>query len=52
MKRVSMYMGVMAVALAFAVVPVHAQDKDKDKNGADRTANMGGRGQEIGRAHV
>ena len=46
MKRVSMYMGVMAVALAFAVVPVHAQDKDKDKNGADRTANMGGRGQD------
>src|ERR1017187_1357268 len=35
MKRVSMYMGVMAVALAFAVVPVHAQDKDKDKNDAE-----------------
>jgi hyperosmotically inducible protein len=46
MKRVSMYMGAIIVAMAFAVVPVHAQDKDKDKNGADRTANMGGRGQD------
>ena len=44
MKRVSMYMGAIIVAMAFAVVPVHAQDKDK--NGADRTANMGGRGQD------
>jgi hyperosmotically inducible protein len=46
MKRVSMYMGVMAVALAFSVVPGHAQNKDKDKNTADRTANMGGMGQD------
>ena len=44
MKRVSIYMGAVIVAMAFAVVPVHAQDKDK--NGADRTANMGGRGQD------
>ena len=42
MKRVSTYMGVMAVALAFSVVPGLAQDKDKYKNGADRAANMGG----------
>ena len=41
MKRVSMYMGVMAVALSFSVVPGQAQNKDKDKNTADRTANMG-----------
>src|ERR1035441_4048730 len=46
MKRVSMYMGVMAAALAFSVVPGHAQNKDKDKNTADRTANMGGMGQD------
>jgi hyperosmotically inducible protein len=46
MNRVSMYMGVMAVALAFSVVPGHAQNKDKDKNTADRTANMGGMGQD------
>src|ERR1039458_21181 len=44
MKRVSMYMGAIIVAMAFAVVPVHAQDKDK--NTADRTANMGGMGQD------
>ena len=46
MKRVSMYMGVMAVALSFTVVPGQAQNKDKDKNTADRTANMGGMGQD------
>ena len=46
MKRVSMYMGVMAVALSFSVVPGQAQNKDKDKNTADRTANMGGTGQD------
>ena len=46
MKRVSMYMGVMAVALSFSVVPGQAQNKDKDKNTADRTANMGGMGQD------
>src|ERR1017187_1254167 len=46
MKRVSMYMGVMAVALSFSMVPGQAQDKDKDRNTADRTANMGGRGQD------
>src|ERR1039457_4910108 len=46
MKRVSMYMGVMAVALSFSVVPGQAQNKDKDKNGADRTASMGGVGQD------
>src|SRR5665811_1596351 len=46
MKRVSMYMGAMAVALSFSVVPGQAQNKDKDKNTADRTANMGGMGQD------
>ena len=46
MKRVSMYMGVMVVALSFSVVPGQAQNKDKDKNTADRTANMGGMGQD------
>src|ERR1035437_6245572 len=48
MKRVSMYISAIIVAMAFSVVPGLAQDKDKnkDKNGADRTANMGGRGQD------
>src|SRR5664280_4498 len=46
MKRVSMYISAIVVALAFSVVPGLAQDKDKDKNGADRTANMGGMGQD------
>lgn len=47
MKRVSMYMGVMAVALSFSVVSGQAQNKEKDKNtAADRTANMGGMGQD------
>ena len=46
MKRVSMYMGVMAVALSFSVVPGQAQNKDKDNKTADRTANMGGMGQD------
>jgi hyperosmotically inducible protein len=41
-----MYMGVMAVVLSFSVVPGQAQNKDKDKNTADRTANMGGMGQD------
>jgi hypothetical protein len=42
MKRVSMNMGAMAVALVLVVVSVQAQNKDRDKNGADRTASMGG----------
>ncbi len=46
MKRVSMYMGAMAVALALVVVSVQAQSKDRDKNGADRTASMGSVGQD------
>ncbi len=46
MKRVPMYMGVMAVALGLVVVPVQAQSKDRDKSGADRTASMGGVGQD------
>jgi osmotically-inducible protein OsmY len=46
MKRVSMYISAIVVALAFSVVLGLAQDKDKDKNGADRTANMGGMGQD------
>ena len=46
MKRVSMYMGVMAVALSFSVVPGQTQNKDKDNKTADRTANMGGMGQD------
>src|ERR1039457_56511 len=44
MKRVSMYISAVVVALAFSVVLGLAQDKDK--NGADRTANMGGMGQD------
>src|ERR1039458_6487176 len=52
MKRVSMYMGVMAVALSFSVVPGQAQNKDKDKNTADRTANMGGMGQDRSEEHT
>src|ERR1035438_2110206 len=46
MKRVSMHIGAIVVALAFAVVPGQAQNKDKDKNTADRTANMGSMGQD------
>ena len=46
MKRVSMYISAIVVALAFSVVLGLAQDKDKDKNGADRPANMGGMGQD------
>src|SRR5450759_913078 len=46
MKRVSMYSSAIVVALASSVVPGLAQDRDKDKNGADRTANMGGMGQD------
>ena len=46
MKRVSMYISAIVIALAFSVVPGLARDKDKDKNGADRTANMGGMGQD------
>ena len=46
MKRVSMYMGAMAVALALVAVSVQAQNKDRDKNGADRAARMGGVGQD------
>ena len=46
MKRVSMNMGAMAVGLALIVISVQAQDKDRDKNGADRTASMGGVGQD------
>jgi hyperosmotically inducible protein len=40
----------LAIALAFAIIPVQAQDKDKDKdknkNHADRSAVMGGVGQD------
>ncbi len=38
----------LAIALAFAIVPGQAQDKDKDKNKnhADRSAVMGGVGQD------
>ena len=46
MKRVSMNMGAMAVALVLVVVSVQAQNKDREKNGADRTASMGGVGQD------
>jgi hyperosmotically inducible protein len=46
MKRVSMNMGAMAVGLALVVISVEAQNKDRDKNGADRTASMGGVGQD------
>ena len=46
MKRVSMNMGAMAVALTLVVVSIQAQNKDRDKNGADRTASMGGVGQD------
>src|ERR1017187_10168754 len=46
MKRVSMYIFVFVLALSFSVVPGQAQNKDKDKNTADRTANMGGMGQD------
>jgi hyperosmotically inducible protein len=46
MKRVSMNMGAMAVALTLVVVSVQAQNKDRDKNGADRSASMGGVGQD------
>ena len=46
MKRVSIYMGVMAVALAFSVVPGQAQNKDKDKYSADHAAKVGGVGQD------
>jgi hyperosmotically inducible protein len=46
MKRVSMNMGAMAVALVLVVVSVQAQNKDREKSGADRTASMGGVGQD------
>ena len=46
MKRVSMNMGAMAVALTLVVVSIQAQNKDRDKNGSERTASMGGVGQD------
>ena len=44
MKRDSMCIGAVAVALVLAVVSGHAQNKDKD--GADRTGSVGRTGQD------
>jgi len=46
MKRVSMGMGAIAVALVLAVASGNAQNRVKDKDGADRTAGVGTRGQD------
>lgn len=46
MKRFSMGMGSIAVALVLAVVSGHAQNKDTDKDGSDRTARVSRRGQD------